>query len=165
MWYADKQIIEFAELKLVGLVERTCYQNEINPAVAKITKVVTRYWMEGVASKIPSRVNPQNTYAVYSNYSSDEYGEYDYFLGQEVDSFDNIPEGLSTLVIPACRRVKFTTQADSLPKVIIDAWQNIWKTPPDELGGKRIYTADFEVYDIRAMNPMSAIVDIYLGIE
>ncbi len=35
----------------------------------------------------------------------------------------------------------------------------------DNLGGKRKYIADFEVYDQRAANPNQAVIDIYIGIE
>jgi predicted transcriptional regulator YdeE len=34
-----------------------------------------------------------------------------------------------------------------------------------DFGGKRQYLADFEVYDQRAANPNSAVVDIYIGIK
>ena len=34
-----------------------------------------------------------------------------------------------------------------------------------DLGGKRSYIADFEVYDQRAADSSHAIVDIYIGVE
>jgi nucleotidyltransferase substrate binding protein (TIGR01987 family) len=44
-------------------------------------------------------------------------------------------------------------------------WQNIWKMNTADLGGKRAYIADFEVYDERSQNPEQAVLDIYIGIK
>ena len=35
----------------------------------------------------------------------------------------------------------------------------------DDLGGKRNFIADFEVYDSRSADPTNASFDIYVGIE
>jgi len=34
-----------------------------------------------------------------------------------------------------------------------------------QLGGKRAYTTDFEVYDQRARNPQDSQIDIYVGVK
>jgi predicted transcriptional regulator YdeE len=44
-------------------------------------------------------------------------------------------------------------------------WQNIWRIKSDELGGKRAYIADFEVYDNRALDLRKTVLDIYLGVK
>ena len=51
-----------------------------------------------------------------------------------------------------------------MPDVVIQAWQHIWTMNGAQLGGKRKYLVDFEVYDQRAMDPNNAIADIYIGI-
>ena len=35
---------------------------------------------------------------------------------------------------------------------------------PEDFGANRAYISDFELYDERALNPQSAILDIYIGI-
>lgn len=35
----------------------------------------------------------------------------------------------------------------------------------EQLGGQRAYKADFEVYDQRAADPNSAVLDIYIGLS
>lgn len=35
----------------------------------------------------------------------------------------------------------------------------------NDLGGERVYIADFEIYDQRAADPSNAIADIYIGIK
>lgn len=52
-----------------------------------------------------------------------------------------------------------------MPEVVISAWQEIWAMNENELGGKRKYIADFEIYDQRAVNPNNTVIDIYIGIE
>jgi predicted transcriptional regulator YdeE len=34
-----------------------------------------------------------------------------------------------------------------------------------QLGGKRAYKTDFEVYDQRAGNPQDSQIDVYVGVE
>lgn len=50
-----------------------------------------------------------------------------------------------------------------MPDIVIQAWQAIWKMTPEDLGGKRTYRADFEIYDQRAQDPQNSVVDIYIG--
>ena len=52
-----------------------------------------------------------------------------------------------------------------LPNIVIDSWKKIWTMEEKDLGGKRSYIADFEVYDQRAADSSHAIVDIYIGVE
>jgi predicted transcriptional regulator YdeE len=58
----------------------------------------------------------------------------------------------------------FTTAQGPLPRVVPDAWQNLWKLE-DEGKLKRAYKADFEIYDHRAQDPQNAQVDIYIGLK
>jgi predicted transcriptional regulator YdeE len=93
-----------------------------------------------------------------------EHGDYTYFSGEEVSSFDHIPDNRQKLVIPA-KYQRFMTQSGKMPDVVIDAWQQIWKMSSDDRGGKRAYIADFELYDQRANDPSSASLDIYIGMK
>ena len=161
----EKQQLNVPETKLMGIQVRTHYQYELNPMTSKIAGCVQRYWQEGIADRLINRANPGRLFAVYTDYESDHTGGYTYFLGEEVSSFDDLPEGLFTLTLPQGTYTRFTTMPAPLPHVIIDAWYTIWQMSPDELGGKRIFQSDFEVYDERAQNPLSAIVDIYVGVS
>jgi predicted transcriptional regulator YdeE len=37
--------------------------------------------------------------------------------------------------------------------------------PKTAVGGDRMYRADFEIYDERAADPQSVVVDVYVGIK
>lgn len=161
----NKELTSKSEIKLVGLSARTNNKNEMNPASSKIGELATRFWSQNIASKIANRKNPGVTLAVYTDYESDEHGDYTYFIGEEVGSFDNIASSMQTLIIPAANYQKFTTSNGSMPQVVIQAWQQIWKMSADDFGGKRTYRADFEVYDERAQDPTHTSLDIYIGIK
>lgn len=161
----DKKQVRFSGALLMGIQVRTHYQSELSPLTSKIGPCIQRYWQERIADQLVNRKNPGRLFAVYTNYESDQAGGYTYFLGEEVSSVDNVPEGFSAIKLPEGNYSLFTTQPAPLPHVILDAWYNIWQMTAEELGGMRRFHSDFEIYDERAANPMAAVVDIYVGIE
>ena len=153
------------EIKLVGITARTNLASEMNLATAKIGTTVQKYFHGGLYEKINTRKKAGVTYCVYTDYESDFTGDYTYFIGEEVDSFDCVPEGFETLVIPLQNYAKFTTESGPMPTVCISAWQKIWTMTPAEFGNERAYIADFEVYDERALDHQNVVLDIYVGLR
>ncbi|HVE45046.1 MAG TPA: GyrI-like domain-containing protein [Gammaproteobacteria bacterium] len=160
-----KELVNKSEIKLVGLTARTSNKNEMNPENSKIGELAGRFWSQNVAAQITNRKNPGVTLSVYTEYDSNEHGDYTYFIGEEVSSFENISVGMRQLTIPAAQYQKFTTPAGKMPEVVIHAWQQIWGMSANDLDGERAYIADFEVYDQRANDPSNASLDIYIGIK
>ena len=163
----QKTLTPLQEIKLVGISVRTNNVNmlEMNPVNNKIAATVQKYFHEGLPEKINNRKKHGVTYCVYTNYESDFTGDYTYFIGEEVDSFDNISEGFESLVIPVQNYAKFTTESGPMPMVCISAWQKIWTMTAAEFGRERAYIADFEVYDERALDHQNVVLDIYIGIQ
>lgn len=161
----QKEQLQLQEIKLIGIKVRTCNQDEISPITAKIFPCVQRYFYQTIALKIGNRKNPGITFCTYSEYDSDHMGYYTYFIGEEVEIIDDIPQDLSSLVIPSQKYTKFTTEPGSMPIVLIQTWQKIWQMPVETIGGTRNYIVDFEIYDERAINPQNAVVDIYVGVS
>jgi predicted transcriptional regulator YdeE len=161
----QKDLINLGEMKLAGLQVRTNNKNEMNPSSAKIEPLVQQYFQQQVSGKIQNRKNPDKTFCAYSNYESDYRGDYDFFIGEQVTSFDNLAEDLITLTIPAQKYARLTTGSGTMPMIAINAWQKIWQMAPRELGGDRRYATDFEIYDERAQDPNNTILDIYIGIK
>lgn len=159
-----KELTNKTEIKLVGLTARTNNKNEMNQQTSKIGDLAGHFWKQNVASQIQNRKNPGVTISVFTEYDSDEHGDYTYFIGEEVSSFNTASLGLQKLIIPAAIYQKFTTPSGKMPEVIINAWKQIWKMSANDFGGKRAYVADFEVYDQRATDPNNTTVDIYIGI-
>lgn len=153
------------EIKLAGLKVRTNNAAEMNVLTAQISPLVLRYFSQGTPELLPHRQNPGVTLCTYTDYENGIYGNYTYFVGEAVTSFEALPEGLETLIIPPQNYAKFTTEPGIFPLILIEAWQKIWQLSDQELGGKRLYQADFELYDQRAQNPQNAALDIYIGLE
>jgi len=161
----QKTQIQLPEIKLVGLKVRTATQRECDTSTAKIGPCVQRYFQEEIAEKIPHRKNPGTTLCAYTDYESDFRGEYTFYIGEEVSSFDDIPHVVETHTIPPQAYTKFTTEPGPMPNVVIKAWQDIWNMAPEILGGERRYHTDFEIYDERAKNPQNTILDLYIGLK
>lgn len=159
-----KELAQRSEIKLIGLSTRTNNQNEMNPSTGKIGGMIGDFFGNQWSAKITHRKNPNITFCVYTEYASDEHGDYTYFIGEEVNDFNHVPEGMKTLIIPASHYQKFTTPAGKMPDIVIQAWQEIWKMTSKDFDGKRAYQADFEIYDEHAQDPQNSVVDIYIGI-
>ncbi len=162
----EKEITNVGDIKLIGIRTRTCTSNEYNPLTSKIGPLIGRYWNEKIADNIPNRKNPGILFVGYSDYSSNYMGHYNYLIGEEVTSFEKVPEGMETLIIPEGSYVKFTNKPGPIPQVIISTWQHIWQLEEaQQLGGKRRYVADFERYDERAKDPLKTVLDVYIGLR
>lgn len=161
----QKTVTELPEIKLLGILCRTNNTAEMNISSAKIAPTIQKYFRQAVGEEIPNRKNPGTTYCVYTDYESDFTDDYTYFIGEEVKVGGDSMEGFSSIIIPAQNYAKFTSKPGIMPEVCIDMWQNIWKMKSGELGGKRAYLADFEVYDKRALDPSKTVLDIYVGVK
>lgn len=160
-----KTMQQLTEKKLVGIIVRTNNRTEINPLEGKIFPCIQKYFHQNIAQTIPQRSYPGVTYCVYTEYESDHNGEYTYFIGEEVSRYTNVPSNLKELIIPAQNYVKFTNGPGAMPEVVREPWFKIWQMTPKELGGKRNYIADFEIYDERASDHQNIVLDIFIGIE
>lgn len=144
--------------------------NEIeNPADSTEKGAITRLWeryiKEDIGSSIPNRKEPGVTYCVYYNYQEeDHFAKYDCLIGEEVTVVDAL-DRFELARIQCGDYMKFTTPAGPIAKTMQNAWQTIWGTPSKELGWRRKYDTDFEIYDIRARNPDAAVMDIYLSVK
>ena len=153
------------EIKIVGLKVRTNNAEEIEHLTGKIFPCVRTYFHGGIIEQIPNRVHPGTTYCAYTDYVSDENGDYTYFIGEEVSSTEDVPDTLEILVIPAQTYAKFTNGPGAMPDVVRKPWRQIWQMSSQQLGGERNYSTDFEVYDERARDHQNIILDIYVGIQ
>lgn len=160
-----KTMTKRSEMKLIGITVRTNNVQETDKLNGKIFPCVQQYFHQALCEKIPNRKAPGTTICAYTNYESDHTGDYTYFIGEEVTSTDtSTPEGFETLVIPEQDYAIFTNGPAPMPEVIVDAWEAIWKMDAKDLGGKRNYQTDFEVYDERAADHNNIILDIFIGV-
>ena len=161
----QKATQQLPEIKLVGITARTNNAAEMSQDRAKIGSTIQKYMSQAIPNSIPHRATPGKTFCVYTEYESDYTGDYTYLIGEEVTSFDAVPEGLTTLIIPDQHYIKFTDGPGAMPAVCINMWNKIWAMTPQTLGGDRTYVADFEIYDERAHDYQNTTLDIFIGIK
>lgn len=161
----QETILRKAAFNLIGISIRTGYDVEFNQKKGLISSCVQKYFHQGLFNKIPHRKNPGTTICAYTDYESDYKGAYTYFIGEEVKALpEKLPEGFEVLSIPGQIYKKFTTPPGPMPEVIIDGWKAIWALSPEQIGGRRRYHIDFELYDDRANDHNKVVADIYIGI-
>lgn len=161
-----RELVTIPQIKLVGITVRTTNKQEADKTKGKIFPCVLRYFHEGLAEKIPNRKRPGVTFCAYTDYESDHTGAYTYLIGEEVSSLnDPLPEGFHEVTIPKQTYAKFTTQPAPMPDVIVNAWNAVWAMSEKQLGGKRTYQTDFEIYDERAADHQNIVLDLCIGIK
>lgn len=154
-------------IRLIGIRTRTNNASEMNPETAKINLTIQTYFQNGLSVKTAHRIKPGTTYCAYTDYESDFKGDYTFFIGEEVSSFDDLPAGFSTLTIPAQDYAVFHCGPGPMPAVCVDQWHAIWAMEADSeaLAGRRSYLADFEIYDAQEKDPKNMRLDIYVGLR
>jgi len=160
-----REILHKDAIKVIGIETRTTNRDEEDSRTAKIPKLWESFFHENVGERVPNKVSPGNMLEIYTDYESDEHVAYTVILGFEVTSFQHIPEGMIAKSIPASNYVVLTTNKGSLSSIVKDAWREIWTLSIDQLGGKRRFSGDFEIFDERSQDPQNAEVDIYIAIE
>ncbi len=147
--------VTLEELSVVGISVRTT--NQKGQSQKDISKLWSKFMGENIAEKIPNKVN-DNIYCIYTDYESDYMGAYTTILGYRVSSIENLPKGLSQKNIPASNYNLFKSTG-KLPYCVLNTWKQIW-----ELGIRRKYLADFDVYPPDAFSSESPAVETYLSV-
>ena len=155
--------IHLESFTVVGIEVRTNNAREASPE-----GIISQHWMrfyrDEIAGQIPHKKD-DTLYAIYTDYASDHHGDYTFCLGCRVNSVENLPAGLVAKTVPASRYAVFTTPEGAMDQVVIETWRKIWSTTDAELGSRRSYQADFEVYDQRVTDFQHAQLDIFVGVR
>ena len=160
----NSTIVDLDGFSVIGLFARTSNANEVTPGA-----LIGRCWAELKKNDrilVAAGPTDSNIIAVYTDYASDHNGDYTYVLGaRPLAGTERIPEGMVQVHVPGGRYAKLTSRRGPVAEVVLEVWQHVWALPSSELGGKRAYRADFEVYDDRSLDPASAVVDVFVGLE
>lgn len=142
---------------VIGITIRT--SNAEGHAAKDIPELWAKFWATDVAAQLPNKVS-NDVYSVYTAYDGDYTQPYTTLIGYRVHHLDEIPVGLTGLMIEGGTYLKTTAKGKLSDGVVYNAWNEIWNTEIP-----RAYTADFEVYGEKSLNPDDAEVDIYLAIR
>jgi len=159
------EILTLADFSIAGLSVTTNNRAEMQAGQGKIAALVQRYYQQKMAERLKARTEPGVTYALYTEFVDQDRADYTYLIGEKVET--GLPQNAASvrsLSLEPSHYQRFTTDAGAMPNVVIDAWQSIWSMSDSEFASRRLFKADFERYDQRAIDPKQAVIEIYLGI-
>ncbi len=145
------EVTNLPEIKLAGLQIRTSNQKEMDPELQQIGSLWQRFYGE----LTNSGEIPECSYGVYSNYESDQHGEYDLTVAK-TGTFNG--EESIEITIPSGKYLKFEKEGP-LPDSALQLWQEIWNYFENSKDYKRTFICDFEEYSSMTH------VAVYIGIE
>ncbi|WP_284464662.1 GyrI-like domain-containing protein [Chryseobacterium sp.] len=149
--------VKVEPFKVIGIAVRTT--NENNQAARDIPVLWENLMKENIVENIPNKID-NAVYSIYTDYEKDHTKPYTTILGCKVASLDHIPDGMVGKSFDGGDYVKFTTKGNLAENLVINEWIKIWNM---DLG--RTFTADFEIYGEKAMNPADAEVDILIAVQ
>ncbi len=153
------EIVELKEKNAAVLTART---NNASPEMeAVIGGLWQKFYSEGIYNSVKDRTDAY-ALGLYTEYSSDEKGDYTAAVGCAVNGADKLPEGMSVIRIPAGKYAVFsiTGEMDTAEQLaaIQKLWQELWVMDLD-----RAYVCDFEEY--RSADPKFADIRVYIGLK
>lgn len=153
----DYKIVELDEKTIVGITARTNnFSNEMSTVIGGTWQ---RFFNEAYL-KISDKANSY-TLGIYTDYSSDEKGDYTFMSACEVTSA-SANDMLEVKKIPAGKYAEFEIigEMDTAAqlKEIQRLWQEIWT-----MDLERSFLFDFEEY--RSADPNRADIRVYIGLK
>lgn len=153
------EIVTLQEKNVAVLTART---NNSSPEMGNI---IGGLWQKFYSAEIfPKLTNRTNAYALgmYTEYSSDENGDYTAAVGCEVTGKPSLPSEMKIIKIPAGKYAEFsiTGEMDTNEQLasLQGLWQELWGMDLD-----RAYVCDFEEY--RSADPKFADIHVYIGLK
>jgi predicted transcriptional regulator YdeE len=129
---------------VVGITVRTNNTKEAG-GQGEIPQLWQNAMQNGTLDQIQNKAD-NGLMVVYSDYASDNTGDYNYTLGYKVTSADKVPAGMVAKTVHAGKYASFTSAQGAPQEVIPALWQRINTLTPEQMGGARAYQTDFETY-------------------
>ena len=146
------EIVERPIINVSGIAVRTNNRTEMQPEGGKLGSL----WQQFYQRFGGQLQECGDVYGVYSDYASDEYGDFTVtaaLAGVALDDDDAVD-----LTLPAGKYLKFSQQGD-MPQAVVTCWQAIWAYfATENCPHTRSFTTDYEHY-ISADQ-----VDIYIAV-
>lgn len=157
------KVEEHTAFYVVGLARRTNNAREMG-GLGEIGKVWQEFMQKNLAAEITHKLD-DDLLAVYTDYESNQTGDYTFLLGKRASDLRDLPAGLTGRYVPEGRYAVLVSEEGPVAQVVPRLWQRVWSLSPIALGGRRAFAADYEIYDQRAKNPQNAQVELHLGIQ
>lgn len=153
------EIVELKEKTVAVLTART------NNASPEMGQIIGGLWQKFYSAEIfPAIKSRADSYAlgIYTEYSSDEKGDYTAAVGCEIIGEAPLPAEMKIIKIPAGKYAEFSITGEMDTNEQLAAlqrlWQELWSMKLD-----RTYICDFEEY--RSADPKLADIHVYIGLK
>lgn len=133
---------------IIGVSLRTSNERESHPDTASIPIMWRNFFEYNVMGGIPEQVDSSVVYGVYSDYESDQTGEYDLLIGLESKVTDK-PANYSLITIQEGKYLVFPV-VEASPVGIKDTWAGVEGYFDHTDTYQRAFTTDFEIYQGRS---------------
>jgi predicted transcriptional regulator YdeE len=141
------------KLMISGISITTNNENENNEDTQKIASLWEKYDVDNMYTKTLNKAKNNSFYGLYSNYASDENGDYEATVGVEVTKTKN-----NAIVIENAKYLLFAKEGE-VPEVSFELWQEIGEYFENNNEYERAYAVDFEKYSKENE------VEIYISIK
>lgn len=129
------------EILVVGYTVRTDNASEADPDRALLGGLWGRAAAPRAFDSVAGRLDDR-LYAVLTDYEKDHTGAYTQVVGVAVSSFDELPEGLVAVRVPAAECWKLESRGP-MPKGLIETWMGVLGHPGNL---RRAFTTDLEIH-------------------
>ena len=150
--------VKASSLSAIGITVRTTNSAESNPDTARIGELWNKYFSEGWSDRVPAKEMQGGLLGVYTDYESDQDGQYTCGPFKVVDVIENVPDGMRALEIPSGEYCVFEARGE-LPGSVLEAWAAVWKYFADE---DRIYDRAYQVDYEQYLGETAA--DLFIGV-
>ncbi len=140
---------------VAGLSVRTI--NKDGKSEKDIGDLWTRFTTGNISDQIPGKLS-EDSYCVYTDYESDQFGWYTAVLGCSVKGGDALPHGIVATKVPS-GNYRVYQPLGEFPANVASTWRSIWQDDID-----RAYRADFDLYKAGASSFEETEAEVYLGV-
>ena len=147
--------IQLQPFHVIGITVRT--SNVDGASGRDIPALWQKFISDHISDQIPNKLSSE-VYSIYTKYEGDYLQPYTTLLGCPVAMLDHIPNGMEGMTFEGGVYEKFEAKGNLEEGVVYNAWLDIWQNCTN-----RAYTADFEIYGEKSMNPQDAVVDIFVS--
>ena len=159
----DREIVTLGQIVVGGVSVVTTNKQEAGTEGVIIS--LHEYFIQSELSSLLVGKKDDRMISLYTDYQSDESGEYTYAIGHEMLDLSESPSEIEIFEIPAGQYLRISTERGFMNDVLPEAWRRIWEMNlEDSLGVRRSFTHDFEFHNYDDLTSADVQIDIYLSI-
>lgn len=137
--------VTLPEKLIIGISTRTRNELEASSDTSTITNLWSRFWGENIGEQIPNPMPQPVLYGLYTEYESDQNGDFTLVVGMASSDASGLPETMKAVRTMAGKYLLFKREG-KMPDVVFRTWQEVWTYFEENDDVQRAFTTDFEEY-------------------